>query len=682
MKKVLYIIKFLAFVVAFSLVFQIFLTSVIDYNPAKNSYRFSLGADNADEDYFDSEIFVKMTGTSFSDVLKYSELEMNLEEVPKSKRGLSANELNLTDNYDKDIEAFSKLYDSGNSNISFLINTILDGKEKSFANINNKKTAFDDYRNDDYKYIYYNAKEDEFDSNINIEKTTVKSLLNNYTESFGDEYELIFGIEKALPVKDAFYDSSIIFKDFSSNFYLKIVIIFISVFIYLALTIYLSIYVFAKARRAGSKVSLTDTIPFEIRVPLLGICVVPYIFILDNYDKVIEYLSSLNKHNSILLFVYIVCAFGILEFLINFFYYGFLRRVANRQLFKTSFIVRFLKKIICIAEDMLRNINITIKNVVIFFVLLVLNIFAGLIKHNLYYLFIAIVDILAIYLSYKIAKEQNSINNVIRRISDGDINASIDPESLHGDNVNTALYVNKLRDAVNEAVEKSLKDEKMKADLITNVSHDLKTPLTSIINYVDLLKKEDISSEKAKEYIDVLDSKSQRLKQMTEDLVEASKISSGNLVINLEKINFNELIDQAEGEFLDRFKEKDLTIVTNKPEQPAFIMADSRSIFRVIENLYVNIYKYALNGTRVYVDLELSDNKVQLSLKNISKEALEVDIADLTERFVRGDKSRSTEGSGLGLSITKNLVLAMNGDFDIAVDGDLFKVIISFDEIA
>ena len=371
-----------------------------------------------------------------------------------------------------------------------------------------------------------------------------------------------------------------------------------------------------------------------------------------------------------------------MEFLINFFYYGFLRRVANRQLFKTSFIVRFFKKIISIAEDMLRNINITIKNVVIFFVLLVLNIFAGLIKHNLYYLFIAIVDILAIYLSYKIAKEQNSINNVIRRISDGDINASIDPESLHGDNVNTALYVNKLRDAVNEAVEKSLKDEKMKADLITNVSHDLKTPLTSIINYVDLLKKEDISSEKAKEYIDILDSKSQRLKQMTEDLVEASKISSGNLVINLEKINFNELIDQAEGEFLDRFKEKDLTIVTNKPEQPAFIMADSRSIFRVIENLYVNIYKYALNGTRVYVDLELSDNKVQLSLKNISKEALEVDIADLTERFVRGDKSRSTEGSGLGLSITKNLVLAMNGEFDIAVDGDLFKVIISFDEIA
>ena len=269
----------------------------------------------------------------------------------------------------------------------------------------------------------------------------------------------------------------------------------------------------------------------------------------------------------------------------------------------------------------------------------------------------------------------------INRIRDGEISYQV-TEEMHGENRILADAVNNIGDGIRKAVETSMKDERLKADLITNVSHDIKTPLTSIINYVDLLKREDIQDEKLKGYIEILDSKSQRLKQLTEDLVEASKISSGNVSYVFEKINLAELINQAIGEFSEKFEAKGLAVVDNLAGQSAYIEADSRRMWRVIENLFNNAYKYALSNTRIYLTMGEEtvggQDFVSLTIKNISAQPLNIDASELTERFIRGDVSRSTEGSGLGLSIAKNLTEAQHGKFDIYLDGDLFKVTLRF----
>lgn len=682
MKKILYPIKFVLFVTAMSLLLQILLSSKIDYKPVKNEYVFSLSVDNANEDYFNSDIFLKIMGTSFSDVLRYSDISITLSDVPKSKRSVSANELGLGDNYDKDIEEYSSLYDAENTNLKYFISTNIDGKTKSFSNVN-ESFELDDIDTDNDKYIYYESNEDEYKSNINIEKSTVKKILEQYQDSFGDNYTVVFALDSTLKINDSFRTSYDIYKDFSSNLMLKIVLIFVCAFLYLAITVYLSIYFIVTSRKhKESKTNITDTIPFEVRLALFFICLVPYVFVTKDFDRALDYIFLVKSNSINLFYIYVLVFFGILELLINFFYFGLIRRFFNGQFFKTSFICKFILLIFHAIKDTYNHVEIFIKYIFTLAVLFLINIVCGVFYKNLIsYCILLLVDCVSLYYIYRSAKERKNIDSVLEKISNGDIEASLNLDDVHGENKVTGEYVNKIGAVINDAVETSLKDEKMKADLITNVSHDLKTPLTSIINYVDLLKKENIDSQKAKEYIDILDSKSQRLKQMTEDLVEASKISSGNVVLNLERINLNDLILQSEGEFIDRFNQKNLTIVTNMTEQPLFINADSRSIFRVIENLYINIYKYALEGTRVYIDLKNVDNKAFLSIKNISKTPLEVEVSDLTERFVRGDKSRTTEGSGLGLSISKNLVLAMNGDFEISVDADLFKVLISFDLI-
>ena len=212
------------------------------------------------------------------------------------------------------------------------------------------------------------------------------------------------------------------------------------------------------------------------------------------------------------------------------------------------------------------------------------------------------------------------------------------------------------------------------------MSHDIKTPLTSIINYVDLLKSEEINNDKAKEYIEVLDQKSQRLKKLIEDLVEASKASSGNIKLNIERINLVELIKQTTGEFEDKFKQRNLIVEINASNDKIYINADNRYMYRVIENLYSNIAKYALDNSRVYVDINQNNKKSKIIIKNISKDKLNITADELMQRFVRGDKSRTTEGSGLGLSISKSLTELQNGIFDITIDGDLFKVSIEFEQ--
>ena len=231
------------------------------------------------------------------------------------------------------------------------------------------------------------------------------------------------------------------------------------------------------------------------------------------------------------------------------------------------------------------------------------------------------------------------------------------------------------------AVNEKLKSERMRTELITNVSHDIKTPLTSIINYVDLIKKEKPENEKIKEYIGVLDRQSVRLKKLIEDLVEASKASTGNLTVNLAECEAGVLLSQTVGEFDERLRDAGLTPVLNMPEEPIKIMADGRRLWRVFENLMSNICKYSLSGTRAYMELYQSDGKAYIVFKNISKCELNISSDELTERFVRGDTSRNTEGSGLGLSIAKSLTELQKGEMRIETDGDLFKATLIFDAI-
>ena len=274
--------------------------------------------------------------------------------------------------------------------------------------------------------------------------------------------------------------------------------------------------------------------------------------------------------------------------------------------------------------------------------------------------------------------QRQKLLTAIQEINSEEGNTRISESGLFAINRQMAAAVNDLGDGLRHALQEQMKSERMKADLITNVSHDLKTPLTSIINYVDLLKREELHNEKANEYLEVLDQKSQRLKQLTEDLVEASRASSGNVVLDIRRIDVKELLMQTSGEFVERFEARGLQLVENFPQNPQYVDADGRRLWRIIENLFRNVEKYAMPHTRVYLDLINDGDLVAFSLKNISENPLNISPEELTERFTRGDESRSTEGSGLGLSIAKDLTEIQKGTFEIYLDGDLFKVTVSF----
>ena len=264
------------------------------------------------------------------------------------------------------------------------------------------------------------------------------------------------------------------------------------------------------------------------------------------------------------------------------------------------------------------------------------------------------------------------------KLARGDFSSPIDTKYLIGDFKRYGQELNDVQSGLEQAVQEQMKAEHLKTELITNVSHDIKTPLTSIVNYVDLLKKENIPSPNAQEYIAVLDRQSHRLKKLTEDLVEASKASSGVLNVDLQPTDVNVLFSQIEGEYQERLAACQLTLVTQPPAPGTVIRADSRLLSRVMDNLVSNICKYALPSTRVYVVSTLSREAVTISFKNVSRDELNISPDELMERFVRGDASRHTEGSGLGLSIARSLVQLQGGRFDLAIDADLFRADITF----
>ncbi len=317
-------------------------------------------------------------------------------------------------------------------------------------------------------------------------------------------------------------------------------------------------------------------------------------------------------------------------------------------------------------------------------VCVVINIFMIILSIEFYNPFISIVSVFLTIegFAYYILKKLWYLSYIMdgtQKIKDGDIHHKL--KLIGEDNFTTlADNINNIRDGLDKAIDNQLKSERMKSELITNVSHDLKTPLTSIINYVELIKKEEnITPEYIKDYVNVLDSKSKRLKVLIEDLFEASKASSGNIELIMEKIEFTQLLRQSIGELEEKLLEANLDLKINLPEEKIYIKADGRRLYRVLENLLSNISKYSLPNTRVYIDIIENENSVKLIMKNISSYELNFDPEEIMERFKRADDSRNTEGSGLGLAIARDLVKLQGGNFTIDIDGDLFKSIIEFD---
>lgn len=488
-----------------------------------------------------------------------------------------------------------------------------------------------------------------------------------------DDMTLIIGIDTELSAEDDIYEASREYEQLHPWIKVCIFCGLVSLMGWIISLVYLTL---ATRRRTGEeKIHLNpiDKIKTEILVAA-------FIFMMA------ELVILITKVNSEEWAVYgIIVASGTVSLVIDglflIFYLSMVRRMKAEMLWETS--------VACWLESGIRKVFARQKTTV-----RVLLLFAGhmavcfvLAVGAFYYQsMIALVLLLLFssgecYMILRKAVEQYQIRLGVEKIRDGALSGKIDIEQLHGEEKSLAEAINNIGEGLLHAVDDSTKNERMKADLITNVSHDIKTPLTSIINYVNLMKLEKIDNERVQGYIKILDEKSQRLKQLTADLVEASKISSGNVKLDMQVIDLVELVYQTSGEFNEKFEQKELTIVTKLPKTAVLIRADGRQLYRVIENLYNNVAKYALEKTRVYVDIAYVEEKVVFSIKNVSEHSLareNSNAGDLTERFIRGDSSRTTEGSGLGLSIAKSLTVLMGGVFDIKVDGDLFKASITF----
>lgn len=369
-------------------------------------------------------------------------------------------------------------------------------------------------------------------------------------------------------------------------------------------------------------------------------------------------------------------------------YLSLVRRIKAGTLWKNSLIRKVLKwigkcsgKLADFVRAFSRNTAEKIKVLLVggaflFLQFLIIGcIFGGA---EVFLLALMAVDVAAMIFVIRKADGLDLIMDGLKKISDGELQYKIKTDTLTGKQKVMAEYINNIGGGLDAAVENSLKKERMQTELITNVSHDLKTPLTSIINYVDLMKRENPTDPKIQEYLRILDEKSQRLKVLTEDVVEASKASTGNIKLEMNDIDFVEMVQQVIGEFEEKFKEKNLTMMVHFTDEPSIIYADGQRMWRVLENVFGNVVKYAMEGTRVYAEISNRNKKVTFSLKNISAQPLNISADELTERFIRGDVARNTEGSGLGLSIAKSLTELQGGEFKLYLDGDLFKVMITF----
>lgn len=343
------------------------------------------------------------------------------------------------------------------------------------------------------------------------------------------------------------------------------------------------------------------------------------------------------------------------------------KHIKSGTIIKYSFIYNALSRIISILIKIFNSGPLMLKSV--FGIILLMS--ATYISRNNLILLI-LIFIAAVYIVYTKVKKFKDIQNGIQIAKEGDYEFKINL-SGSGEFNTLSQDINTITDGLKIAVQNKVKSERLKTELITNVSHDIKTPLTSIISYVDLLKREGLNSPNAPKYLDVLDRKSNRLKTLTEDLFEAAKVTSGSIAVNFQKININSLVSQIMGELDEKIQESKLEFIINSTSDRIYGYGDGRHLSRVMENLLSNIFKYALKESRVYIDITEKEKEVSVTFKNISAYKLNIPIDELMERFKRGDESRSSEGNGLGLAIANSLMELQKGKLSLSIDGDLFK---------
>lgn len=566
--------------------------------------------------------------------------------------------------YKKNLNTFDK----NDTNLNYWI---VDGsKQILYSNIKDPNAVGRDllsYGEEKGGYFYYNEPETHLVSNI---RGMEDEFYDQYENIYQGRNRIIFlSIDTSFPINDKINEAGREYNSLLPWVSISLIALGISLFGYLLCFVYSTAAAGITEQGENIKLYGFDKIKTEI---LLAGFIMSGIFLLFSYLQIAEQFD-----NREMIGLLVTC--GFLAFLGNLllmlFYLSFVRRLKASTIWKNSIVYWSILRI----QELMRNRKSTTKIILLLVCQMVLIsvLFAMQINNTIF-----IVPILILLFEFVIfAREgiqRNKLMDGIKKISDGDLEYKIDTLELKGDNRVLGEAINTIGEGLYRAVDDSMKNERLKADLITNVSHDIKTPLTSIINYVDLIKREEIQNKRVQNYIKVLDNKSQRLKQLTEDLVEASKVASGNVILNMDRLNFVELIHQIGGESAEKFEEKNLTTIMKMPKEPIIIVADGRRIWRVIENLYHNAAKYAMENTRIYVDMYRTNGYVVFSMKNISAQPLNINADELTERFIRGDVSRSTEGSGLGLSIAKSLTELMNGVFEIYLDGDLFKVTISF----
>lgn len=591
--------------------------------------------------------------------------------------------LTLTNNFE-DYGKLVSYYSYQNSNVRYFVSRTINGKTETYTNVEelSKETTGIDIKSmfEGYgKYIYYCPYELQYETNTLIKESVVRSLVKSYKYAFPDQIKVYIAVDtNDYPCIDGFTQGKISFSKYMPYRTQLYILSFVAAVVYLFILV-----IRLKASNNGADEERKKTIYTGAIIGIgLGIILIPFAaFVITSLIMDISYGKLLQIAH-----FPVYAAMGAFVFDIGLLYlvYGLFKKYKEKTLWKDSFIRQVIiktKKLILSTTD---NANVIIRTWIPYVGFVVLNIL--LFNIGLAGIVLAVIfDVLVGVYLYRQNLDRDKIIHVIENIQNGDVKAKVKIDNLHADNISLAEAVNTIGEGIDRAVDTSMKDEKLKADLITNVSHDIKTPLTSIINYVDLIKREDIDNTRVKEYVAVLEAKSQKLKQLTEDLVEASKISSGNISIQLDKIDFVELVNQTIGEFFEKLEASKLTPVFKAEKPSIIIMADARHLWRVVENLINNVCKYALAGTRVYMDMRIKEenNKkyVVFSIKNISANELNVDEGELTERFIRGDESRTTEGSGLGLSIAKNLTISQGGKFDIKLDGDLFKAMLTFEVI-
>ena len=523
------------------------------------------------------------------------------------------------------------------------------------------------------KYIVIRPKLADFETNMDIDEGTYWDMVRSH--STDGKWEGIFAVsvDTDFPIQDMFYSQKEGYNENLPFIKASFVVGGVSLILWLAAAIWLTLVAGRSAEDEAVHLRGLDRCKTEIAAVLVvGVWALGTAAVSNNWLGISS--AYITAAEIVVLSIYglftALCFFGG--------YFSLVRRIKAKTMWKNSLTrmaVRFLVHI-------WKNRSVLWKELCILIGFILLHWLAAISGGYWMVIFLALAaDVGAAYFIVGNAVAKSRIKKGIEQIASGDLTYQISLSGLRGTNLEMAERVNDIGNGLNRAVEASMKSERLKTDLITNVSHDIKTPLTSIINYVDLLKRENIQDEKIQGYLEILEAKAQRLKVLTEDVVEASKVSSGNIKLEYMDVDLAEMIQQTEVQIAEKFADRNLKVITNLPEQAAVIHVDGRRMWRVLENIYGNAAKYALPGTRVYADLKIEDGKVKFSLKNISEQPLNISADELTERFIRGDVSRSTEGSGLGLSIATSLVKMQGGILQLYLDGDLFKVELEFPRV-